>query len=144
MVTDEFLPLLAEHGLETERFALLGWSMGGYGALLLAGRLGAERVSAVVAVSPAMWEDFAQTPAGNFDDAADYAKHDLAGRQDELDGIAVRIDCGTEDGFVAVARAYAAGFDDPPAGGFQAGGHDDAYWRRMAPDQLAFVGARLS
>ncbi len=31
MVVDEFLPLLAEQGLRTDRSAFHGWSMGGYG-----------------------------------------------------------------------------------------------------------------
>jgi S-formylglutathione hydrolase FrmB len=34
MVVQELLPLLAGKGLETSRIALIGWSMGGYGALL--------------------------------------------------------------------------------------------------------------
>ena len=39
MVLHEFLPLLdAARGLDvTDRIGLLGWSMGGYGALRLAG-----------------------------------------------------------------------------------------------------------
>ena len=142
MVTDEFLPVLADQGLETDRIALLGWSMGGFGALLLASQLGPRRVSAVVAESPAMWIDFDHTLEA-FDDETDFARYDLAGRQKELDGIALRIDCGTEDGFAAVARDYVAGFDDPPAGGFEPGGHDFAYWTRMAPEQLEFVGEHL-
>ncbi|MBN7459800.1 alpha/beta hydrolase, partial [Mycobacteroides abscessus subsp. abscessus] len=32
MVLNEFIPLLAEQGLDTSRVAFLGWSMGGYGA----------------------------------------------------------------------------------------------------------------
>lgn len=35
MITDEFLPLLANRGLSVARIAILGWSMGGYGALYL-------------------------------------------------------------------------------------------------------------
>ena len=60
MVVDEFLPMLAERGLLAgpgDRIGLLGWSMGGYGALRLAALLGADRVAAVAAVSPAMWSD---------------------------------------------------------------------------------------
>ena len=40
IIVQELLPLLARKGLDTERIALMGWSMGGYGALLLASRLG--------------------------------------------------------------------------------------------------------
>lgn len=55
MLLQEFLPLLARRGLLTNRFGLIGWSMGGYGALLLAERLGAIRVAGVAAASPALW-----------------------------------------------------------------------------------------
>ena len=40
MVRDELLPLLGRHGLRTDRVGLMGWSMGGFGALSLAGRWG--------------------------------------------------------------------------------------------------------
>ena len=36
MVTEEFLPMLGELGLRTDTIGVLGWSMGGYGALLFA------------------------------------------------------------------------------------------------------------
>jgi S-formylglutathione hydrolase FrmB len=139
MVTGEFLPLLTERGLATDRVAFLGWSMGGYGSLLLASELGSDRVASVVAESPAMWQDAAHSPDGAFDDAEDYAAHDLAGRQGELAGIPVRIDCGTGDGFYPVVEDYVAGFDEPPAGGFEPGGHDFDYWKRMAPADLTFI-----
>ena len=141
MVTDEFLPLLAEHGLQTDRVGFTGWSMGGYGALLLGSQLGPDRVWGIVAQSPAMWVDAAHSPDGAFDDAADYAAHDLAGRQAELDGIPVRIDCGTGDGFYSVVRDYVGGFTIPPAGGFEPGGHDVGYWRRVAPAEFEFLAA---
>jgi enterochelin esterase-like enzyme len=140
MVVQEFLPLLGEQGLDVDRVGLIGWSLGGYGALLLGSQLGPERVAAIAAVSPAMWADAAHSPGGAFDDAEDYAAHDLAGRQEELDGIRVRIDCGTGDGFYPVVRDYASGFAIPPAGGFEPGGHDDDYWRRVAPAELTFLG----
>ena len=54
MVTDELLPRLADHGLRTDRIGLIGWSMGGYGVLRLAGLLGPSRVAGVVAASPAL------------------------------------------------------------------------------------------
>ena len=62
MVVDEFIPMLAEHGLDTRRVGFLGWWMGGYGALALAGRLGPARTVAVAAESPALWHDFADRP----------------------------------------------------------------------------------
>ena len=144
MVLDEFLPLLASHGLDVDRLGLMGWSMGGYGALMLAGKLGRDRVAGVVAESPALWHEFEDTSPGAFDDAVDFADATAFGRQDALEGIPVRIDCGESDPFYAATRDYVRGFDVPPAGGFQPGGHDVAYWRRMAPAQLRFLARALS
>ena len=50
MVLEQLLPRLQEQGLRTDRLAFHGWSMGGYGALRLAGILGASHVRAVAAV----------------------------------------------------------------------------------------------
>lgn len=146
MITDEFLPLLADRGLSTERIGLYGFSMGGYGALRLAGLLGPDRVSAVVAISAALFASAADTAPGAFDDAEDFATHDVMGRQAQLDGIPVRVDCGNGDPFKPAVKDYRDGFsaDRRPAGGFEAGGHNDDYWRRMAPAELAFVGEHLT
>lgn len=45
IIVQDLLRLLARKGLDTARIALMGWSMGGYGALLLASRLGPCRVA---------------------------------------------------------------------------------------------------
>jgi len=140
MVVDEFIPMLAKHGIDASRVGFLGWSMGGYGALALAGKLGRARTVAVAAESPALWHDFADTAPGAFDSPSDFAEATVFGRQTTLDGIKVRIDCGEGDPFYAATRDYVAGFKVPPSGGFQPGGHDVDYWRRMAPAQLRFLG----
>ncbi|MBF4575608.1 esterase [Frondihabitans sp. VKM Ac-2883] len=143
MVVDEFLPLLAARGLDVSRIGLLGWSMGAFGALLLGSQLGRTRVAAIAADSPAIWHEASQAASIAFDGAADFAAHTVFGRQSSLDGIAVRVDCGTGDGFFPAARDYVAGFASPPAGGFEPGGHDLDYWRRMAPAQIAHLGHHL-
>jgi S-formylglutathione hydrolase FrmB len=142
LVTEEFLPLLADRGLDVSRIGLLGWSMGGYGALRLGGMLGSGRVTAVVAASPAIWQDAGAASASGFEDAAEYEKFSVVGHQEDLDGIATRIDCGTGDPFYRDVQDYANAF---PAGAdlvstFEPGAHSTAYWRRMLPAQLAFLG----
>jgi S-formylglutathione hydrolase FrmB len=144
MVVDELLPLLGRRGLEVSRTGFLGWSMGGFGALRLAGVLGPDRARAVAAESPALWQSFADAAPGAFDDAADLADATVFGRQRSLDGIAVRVDCGEGDPFYEATKAYRAGFTRPPAGGFEPGDHDLGYWRRMAPAQLRFLGRALA
>lgn len=142
MVVDELLPMLAAHDVATERFGLLGWSMGGYGALRLAGDLGSARVSAVVACSPAIWSDPEDASSSGFDDAEEYSEYSVMGHQGDLDGIAVRVDCGTGDPFYRDVEDYVAGFPDGSdvTSSFEPGAHNTAYWRRMLPAQLAFLG----
>lgn len=144
MMIDEFLPLLARRGLDTRRIGLLGWSMGGYGTLYLASVLRAARVAVAVAESPAIWHHSYQSVVGAFDDAADFDRHAVFGRQPLLRGIALRLDCGDADGFAPVTRDLRASLSPMPAGGIEPGGHDSTFWRSQAPAQLAFVGRHLA
>ncbi|THI97269.1 esterase [Nocardioides sp.] len=143
MVTEELLPLLERAGLDTTRIGLLGWSMGGFGALHIASGLGPDRVAAVTCMSPALFRDYGDTTPGAFDDEADFAEVTPFGRQDRLTGIPIRIDCGEGDPFYRATRDYRDSFDEAPAGGFARGDHDRGYWRRIAPAQLAFIGKAL-
>jgi enterochelin esterase-like enzyme len=146
MITNEVLPRLRERGLRTDRFGVLGWSMGGYGALLLAQTLGPARVAAVAASSPAVFSSFANAKATNaraFDDAADFARHDVATGLDRLDGVATWIDCGHSDPFAAVTKRLRSRLQRP-AGGLFEGCHDESYWSRRAQDQLTFLGRHLT
>ncbi len=144
MVTDEFVPLLAEHGLETSKIGLWGWSLGGLGALLLASTLGSGRTAAVVASSPALWTSYAHAEPGVFDSPSDFAAHDVFARTGPLDQIPLRIDCGTDDPFAANTKRLRAELTPTPAGGVTAGCHDDAFWTRQAAAQIAFLGHHLS
>ncbi len=149
MVVDELLPLLAERGLRAtpadriDRIGLIGWSMGGYGALRLGGLLGAGRVAGVVGSSPAIWTDAADASRSGFADAEEYERYTVVGHQQDLAGVPVRIDCGTGDPFYRDVEDYVAGFpaDADVTSTFEPGAHDAAYWRRMLPAQLAFLGA---
>lgn len=144
MVIDEFLPLLSKRGMDTSRIGLLGWSMGGYGALYLAGRLGPGRTAVAIAESPALWRQAGQSAEGAFDDAEDFAKHAIFGRTSLLEGIALRVDCGAEDGFAPVTRDLRAALSPVPAGGIEPGGHDAGYWRSQAAAQLRFAATHLA
>lgn len=143
MVLDEFLPLLADKGADIARVGFLGWSMGGYGALYLAGRLGARRCKVAVAESPAIWHQAGQSADGAFDDAADFDAHSIFGHLHALAGIPLRIDCGASDGFAAITRDLRAALSPTPAGGIEPGKHDMSYWRSQAAAQVRFAGAHL-
>jgi hypothetical protein len=99
MVTDELLPLLQQRGYDTTRIGLLGWSMGGYGALRLAGLRGFDATASVVASSPALWSDPDDASPTGFADAHDYEHYTVFHDQGRLAGIPVRVDIGTGDPF---------------------------------------------
>jgi dienelactone hydrolase len=144
MLIEEFVPLLAHMGLTTARIGLFGWSMGGYGALLLAETVGSARVAAVAAESPALWQRGADTSSGSFDGPADFAAHDVFPRRDRLAGVPVRIACGTEDPFYPAVRAFVPQVPVLAGTDFRAGGHTDSFWRAAAPAQLRFLGTALA
>jgi S-formylglutathione hydrolase FrmB len=144
MLIDEFLPLLHKLGLRADRIALLGWSMGGYGALHLAMVLGRSRVAAAVAESPAIWQHSWQSVAGAFDSAEDFDRNAIFGNLARLGGIPLRVDCGASDGFAPVTRALRAALSPTPAGGIEPGNHDGVFWRSQAAAQFAFVGRHLA
>jgi len=143
MVSDEFLPLLRARGLDTNRLGLLGWSMGGYGALLLAATRLQGRVRAVTTMSAALWLSAAATGPGAFDSAHDYRDHDVFALRGILGSTALRVVCGLSDPFIAADRAFVNGFTSRPQSSFSPGDHDDAYWTAAAPEQLAFASRHL-
>jgi S-formylglutathione hydrolase FrmB len=140
MVLTELLPMLAAKGFDTSRVAFFGWSMGGYGALLLGARLGAARTAGICAVSPALWTSYLLTDDGAFDSSYDWANNTVFGRS-ELASIPIRVDCGTEDRFYAASRQFVAQLGKPAAGGFSAGGHDSAYWCSQLPAELTWLSS---
>ena len=126
MLLDELLPLLSGLGLRTGpgQVAVLGWSMGGAGALRLA-EAHPGRLAAVVAASPAV------APAGA--EVAD------AGR---LTGLPVKVDCGANDPWADATRALAAALPTAEAA-VTRGCHDGGFWQHLAPAQLRFVAGAL-
>lgn len=143
MVVDDLLPLVRKQIGYDGRIAFLGWSMGGYGSLLLASELGPQRVFALVAESAALWTTPGASSPGAFDDREDFLAHDVFAprRLAVLRRIPVRLDCGRSDPFVSGNRAFARALptarltvDD--------GGHTAAYWRDHAAAQLRWVAAQ--
>jgi enterochelin esterase-like enzyme len=140
MVLTELLPMLADQGLDTSRVAFIGWSMGGYGALLLGARLGAARTAGICAVSPALWTSGVLADPGAFDGPVDWARNQVFGAP-ALASIPLRIDCGTGDRFYPAAREFVEKVNRPVAGTFSAGGHDVSFWRKQLPAELAWLAS---
>ena len=140
MLVEELVPLV-ESTMGDGRRALLGWSMGGYGALLAAERF-PHRFPVVVATAPALWRDPDEAAPGAFDGELDFKAHDVFTGTDRLEGVAVRLDCGRDDPFAGAVEAFAERLPRAElhvARGF----HDAGTWRRMAPGQAAFLGRHL-
>jgi S-formylglutathione hydrolase FrmB len=101
-VLREVIPAaLARSKADGARVAIGGISMGGFGALDLA-RLAPTRFCAVGAHSAALWFRGTDTPAGAFDDAQDFARHDLLrfAQTRRLYRVPVWIDVGRDDPFL--------------------------------------------
>ena len=149
MIIHELLPRLADTGLRTASIAVTGWSMGGYGALLLAresgaGRLGALRVAAASAASPALFATYDASAPGAFDSPDDWTRWGALARRPGATGVPLQVSCGTSDPFADQTRAYRSRCRPTPAGGLSAGRHDGGYWRSLVPGQLRFVAEHLA
>ena len=123
---------------DRSRIAVGGISMGGFGALSLA-RSG--DYCAAGAHSPAIWRSGGETAPGAFDDAEDFARHDVIAHADDLDGTPLWVDIGDEDPFLAGTRAFgrAAGVKVR----VRPGGHDGGYWRSHYGEYLRFYARAL-
>jgi S-formylglutathione hydrolase FrmB len=99
---------LRRSGANTHRVAIGGISMGGFGALDLA-RLAPGPFCAVGGHSAALWFRSGDTPAGAYDDAADFGRHDLLGlaRSRRLYRVPVWLDVGRDDPFFQADTALA-------------------------------------
>jgi len=142
MLRTELLPRLADRGLRTQGIGIIGWSMGGYGALLFAERH-TDLLAAAVVTSPALWLTDSEVADGAFDSGTDFRANNVFTGQSALEDLPLRIDCGRDDPFAAATKAFIDDLDVPAKGGFQPGAHTVGYWRRMLPEQLAFLAWNL-
>ncbi|RAO52065.1 S-formylglutathione hydrolase [Micromonospora saelicesensis] len=127
MVREELPAWCAEQGFDATRLAAWGWSMGGFGSLLLAATW-PGLLRAVAAFSPAV------APG----DAV------FAG-VDRLHGTPLGLWCGRQDDFLIDVQALERALPEPAARAEYAdGGHDFRYWGSVIPGALDFVAAALA
>ncbi|GAA3459248.1 alpha/beta hydrolase [Saccharothrix longispora] len=144
MLLEEVPTWLAERGYGAP-FACTGVSMGGFGALLYGRRRTErrERTAAVAAVSPALittWEEMAKRDA--FRGPEQWARLDPLRNLDKLGDAPIGVWVGDRDRFVdgtttLLKNAKLAVESVTP------GGHDDAFYRRIVPDVVRFLGRRV-
>jgi hypothetical protein len=137
MLLKEFVPLVRARVGPLPQ-ALVGWSMGGYGALLAAERASRHFRSVSVA-SPALWLTPGATAPGAFDSPADFYANDVFTGVRALRTMAVAVFCGTGDPFYPAARHLVSLMDFPHRADFGPGVHGPEYWRRIAPAQLRAI-----
>jgi S-formylglutathione hydrolase FrmB len=111
--------------------------MGGFGAYDIA-RLHPDRFCAVGGHSPAVWTEAGLTAPGAFDDAEDFARHDLvaSARAGSFRPEHFWLDRGNSDPFIpgdsALARALGEKVHSYP------GEHERDYWDAHWADYLGF------
>ncbi len=147
MLLDDLPVVLAQHGLPVATMAVLGISMGGFGALLALSEA-PTRFVAAGASGPAFWFSFDEAQDANpgaFDSAEDWHTWgDLRPRTQQLAGHAVRIDCGAADPFEPNLRTLREQLPDPSVVNISKGCHDGAFYRSVAPAQLKLIGEALA
>jgi S-formylglutathione hydrolase FrmB len=152
MLTDEVIPMCRRRGLGGQRrVGVMGVSMGGYGALLLAERR-PDLISAAAAISPAIWTSYAQARAANagaYASAADFAAGDVVTHAAALARVPVRIAAGFGDPFYPGVQALARALPsraggEPPVVSFSNGCHDSSFFTSQEPPSLAFLGRHVA
>jgi enterochelin esterase-like enzyme len=152
MLTDELIPLCQRRGLGgAHRVGVMGISMGGYGALLLAEKR-PDLISAAAAISPAIWTSYGQARAANagaYASAADFAADDAVTHAAALARVPVRIAVGFGDPFYPGVQALARVLPkhtggEPPVVSFSDGCHDGSFFTPEEPPSLAFLARHLT
>jgi hypothetical protein len=147
-LVDEFIPMVERRfgvGGSRDRRGSLGWSMGGFGALLVA-QQHPELFAVAVGMSPAVFPSYAAARSGHrdtFDSAADWQQYGLWPHLDGLRGVAVRVDCGGADPFAPTTRDLLRRIPGV-VGSIGSGCHDTGYWRRTATTEVHFLAAHLT
>jgi enterochelin esterase-like enzyme len=148
MVIGELIPLCQRLGLgrPPRRIGLMGISMGGYGALLLAEKY-PHLIAAAAAISPAIWTSYAQARAANagaYASAAAFAANDAITHARMLARVPVRIASGYDDPFYSGVQVLARALPPGAVVDFSKGCHTGAFFTEQQPPSLAFLARHLT
>jgi pimeloyl-ACP methyl ester carboxylesterase len=148
MVFDEVIPMCQARGLGRAPHGIgtLGISMGGYGALLFAEKY-PSRISAVAAISPAVWTSYGQARAANasaFASAEDFAADDVVTHASVLEGVFVRVASGISDPFHPGVEALVKKLPPGARVEISEGCHTGRFFSSQEAPSLKFLGEHLS
>jgi pimeloyl-ACP methyl ester carboxylesterase len=148
MLAGELIPLCRRLGLgrPPRRIGMMGISMGGYGALLLAEKY-PRLIAAAAAISPAIWTSYAQARganAGAYASAAAFAANDAVTHAPALAHIPVRVAAGHDDPFYPGVQALARALPPGAVVDLAKGCHDGAFFTAQEPPSLAFLARHLT
>lgn len=153
MLTDELIPLCQRKGLGAgaRRIGVMGISMGGYGAILLAEKY-PGLIGAVAAISPAIWTSYAparSANAGAYASAADFAADNAVTHAAALATVPVRVASGYSDPFYPGVQTLVRALPRNPGGApaevyFGNGCHTGPFFNAQEPPSLAFLATHLT
>jgi S-formylglutathione hydrolase FrmB len=153
MLTGELIPMCQRKGLGAgrKRIGVMGISMGGYGAILLAEKYPAL-IGAVAAISPAIWTSYTEARsanAGAYASAADFASDNALTHAAALATVPVRVASGYDDPFYPGVQSFARALPKNPGGApaelaFSGGCHTGPFFTAQEPRSLSFLARHLT
>jgi len=148
MVINELIPLCQKLGLgrPPQKVGTLGISMGGYGAILLAEKY-PDLISAVAAISPAIWTSYSEADsanAGAYASPSAFRTYDVVTHAHALAGKPVRVTSGDQDPFHPGVEALIQALPPGPVVDVSHGCHTDSFFLSQEPPSLAFLAQHLA
>ncbi|HEU5474497.1 MAG TPA: alpha/beta hydrolase-fold protein [Actinophytocola sp.] len=138
----EEVPRWLAHRRHAAPTAVLGFSMGGWGALNLARRR--PDLRAVALASPALFQRWSVAETRKaFASERQWREHEPLQHIDELGAAPIGLWCGSEDSFAGPAREFIRKAH-PEHAAITKGAHDNAYWHKVLPEIMRFVGSHLA
>lgn len=148
MVVDELIPMCQQRGLgvSPQKIGTMGISMGGYGAILLAEKY-PGLISAVAAISPAIWTTYDEAKranAGAYASLDAFTSNDAVTHVGALAGKPVRIASGSDDPFHPGVVALAKVVPSTTTVIIASGCHTNPFFVSQEPPSLQFLGQHLA
>jgi pimeloyl-ACP methyl ester carboxylesterase len=148
MVIDEVIPLCQKFGLGAPPHGIgtMGISMGGYGAILLAEKY-PSLISAVAAISPAVWTTYDQARAANagaFTSATSFEQNDVVTHVAALRHTRVRVASGNAEPFHPGVETLTRVLPTGAEVDFSNGCHTGPFFVAQEPLSLDFLSRALT